>query len=146
MTRRPGLTWRLGLDLGWTEDTTAIVAHAIDPDTGVAWLTHPTVLVPPHQQGVALRKSDGFEVPCRSSPCWFGAAEVVVDPENDGEVIAQDIEETLGLEVVAHCQKPAPMAQAAERFYAAVREGKLRHPGDETLEPARAERAPEGDG
>jgi len=34
---------------------------------------------------------------------------------------------------VAHSQKPAPMAQAAERFYAAVREGKLRHPRDDAL-------------
>ena len=56
-----------------------------------------------------------------------------MDPENDGEVIAQDIEDDLGLEVIAHSQKPAPMAQAAERFYAAVREGKLRHPRDDRL-------------
>jgi phage terminase large subunit-like protein len=56
-----------------------------------------------------------------------------LDPENDGEVVAQDIEDELGLEVVAHSQKPAPMAQAAERFYAAVREEKVRHPRDDVL-------------
>jgi phage terminase large subunit-like protein len=63
----------------------------------------------------------------------YGASVVVLDPENDGEVVAQDLEDELGLEVVAHSQKPAPMAQAAERFYAVVREGKLRHPRDDVL-------------
>ena len=35
-----GLTWRIGLDCGWKEDTTALVAHALDED-GVAWLAAP---------------------------------------------------------------------------------------------------------
>ena len=123
-----GLTWRIGLDCGWKEDTTALVAHALDDD-GVAWLSAPRVLVPPAQKGVALRKSEVLAV-LEGLIADFGAETVVLDPENDGEVIAQDIEDTLGVEVVAHSQKPAPMAQAAERFYAAVREGLLRHPRD----------------
>jgi phage terminase large subunit-like protein len=45
----------------------------------------------------------------------------------------QDLEDDLDLEVVAHSQKPSVMAQAAERFYAAVREEKLRHPRDGDL-------------
>jgi phage terminase large subunit-like protein len=56
----------------------------------------------------------------------------VLDPENDGEVIAQDLED-LGFEVIAHSQKPQVMAQAAERFYAAIRERKVRHPRDPKL-------------
>jgi phage terminase large subunit-like protein len=126
-----GLTWRLGLDVGWKEDTTAIVGHAFDDD-GNVWLTCPVVLVPPAQQGVALRKKDVLAA-VQSLAEELGASQVVLDPENDGEVIAQDLEEELGLEVVAHSQKPAPMAQAAERFYAAVREGKLKHPRDDVL-------------
>lgn len=126
-----GLSWRLGLDVGWKEDTTALVGHAFDDD-GVAWLVEPIVLVPPAQKGVALRKRAVLDA-IGTLAEELGATEVVLDPENDGEVIAQDIEDELGLEVVAHSQKPAPMAQAAERFYAAVREGKLSHPKDDTL-------------
>jgi phage terminase large subunit-like protein len=121
-----GLEWRVGLDVGWKEDTTALVGHAIDDD-GVVWLTSPTILEPPAGKGVALRKRQVLDELAALAE-RLGAGTVVLDPENDGEVIAQDIEDELGLEVVAHSQKPAPMAQAAERFYAAVREGKLRHP------------------
>ena len=35
--------------------------------------------------------------------------------------------------MVAHSQKPAPMAEAAERFYTAVREQMIWHPRDEVL-------------
>jgi phage terminase large subunit-like protein len=126
-----GLEWRLGVDVGWKEDTTAIVPLALDAD-GVVWLSEPSVLVPPAEKGVALRKR-AVLAELERLAAVFGASEVVLDPENDGEVIAQDIEDELGLDVVAHSQKPAPMAQAAERFYAAVREGKLRHPRDDVL-------------
>lgn len=126
-----GLEWRIGLDLGWKEDTTGIVLHALDAE-GVAWLHEPRVMTPPAAKGVALRKKAVLDA-VRALAEEFGVSEVVLDPENDGEVIAQDIEDELGLDVVAHSQKPAPMAQAAERFYAAVREGKLRHPRDDAL-------------
>jgi phage terminase large subunit-like protein len=126
-----GLEWQIGLDCGWKEDTTAIVAHALD-DEGVAWLASPRILVPPAEKGVALRKREVLQV-LREVADAYSVRTVVLDPENDGEVIAQDIEDVLDLEVVAHSQKPSPMAQAAERFYAAVREGKLRHPKDDKL-------------
>lgn len=58
---------------------------------------------------------------------------VVIDPETGGEFIAEDLEDELGLELVAHSQKPMPMALAAERFYAAVREQTIRHPSDATF-------------
>jgi phage terminase large subunit-like protein len=126
-----GLTWRLGLDVGWKEDTTAIVPLAL-ADDGAVWIADPVVLVPPAQRGVALRKREVLDAVARLAE-EYAASVVVLDPENDGEVVAQDIEDELGLEVVAHSQKPAPMAQAAERFYAAVREGKLHHPRNDIL-------------
>jgi phage terminase large subunit-like protein len=126
-----GLTWRIGLDVGWKEDTTALVGHALD-DEGLAWLVRPHVLVPPAQKGVGLRKRAVLDAISALAED-LSASEVVLDPENDGEVIAQDIEDELGLDVVAHSQKPAPMAQAAERLYAAIREEKLRHPKDDAL-------------
>jgi phage terminase large subunit-like protein len=125
------LVWRLGLDVGWKEDTTAVVPHAL-ADDGVVWLGAPVVLVPPAQKGLALRKRAVLDAVGELAE-RYGASVVVLDPENDGEVVAQDLEDELGLEVVAHSQKPAPMAQAAERFYAVVREGKLRHPRDDVL-------------
>lgn len=121
---------RLGLDIGWKIDTTAVVAHWIDDD-GVAHLSPARVLVPPLEQGVALRK-DAVLKAVEAMRDEYGATEVVLDPENDGEVVAQDLED-LGFDVVAHSQKPDVMAQAAERFYAAIREGKIRHPRDPKL-------------
>jgi phage terminase large subunit-like protein len=126
-----GLTWRLGLDVGWKEDTTAVVPHAL-ADDGVVWLGAPLVLVPPAQKGLALRKRAVLDAVSELAE-QYGAGVVVLDPENDGEVVAQDIEDDLSLEVVAHSQKPAPMAQAAHRFYTAITEGKLRHPRDPTF-------------
>jgi phage terminase large subunit-like protein len=125
----PDLSWRIGLDLGWKEDSTGIVVHGLDED-GVAWVAAVRVLVP-QRNGNALRKSAVLGILEELREEW-GAGEVVLDPENDGEIIAQDLEE-LGFDVVAHSQKPAPMATAAERLYAAVREGKLRHPRNDEL-------------
>jgi phage terminase large subunit-like protein len=125
-----GAVARLGLDVGWKIDTTAIVAHWFDED-GVAHLSPARVLVPPEEQGVALRKDEVLAA-CEEMRAEYGADTIVLDPENDGEVLAQDLEE-LGFDVVAHSQKPQPMAQAAERFYAAIRERTVRHPRDPKL-------------
>jgi phage terminase large subunit-like protein len=122
---------RVGVDVGTKEDTTGIVAHWIDDD-GVAWIGECQVLVPPSERGVGLRKREILDAISEVAE-RFGASQVVIDPETGGEFIAEDLEDELGLELVAHSQKPAPMAQAAERFYAAVREQKVRHPRDDML-------------
>lgn len=119
---------RLGVDVGLKEDTTGIVAHWLD-DEGVAWIGGVRILVPPAEKGVGLRKRAILDAVAELAD-EFGARTVVIDPETGGEIIAQDLEDELGLEVIAHSQKPAPMAQAAERFYAAVNEQMIRHPGD----------------
>lgn len=124
-----GVIVRLGVDLGWKVDCTAIVAHWIDGD-GVAHLGVPAVLRA-DREGASLRKDRIIRELVRLRD-EYNATEVVIDPENDGEVLAQDLED-LGFGVVAHSQKPAPMALAAERFHAAIRERKLRHPADPVL-------------
>jgi phage terminase large subunit-like protein len=106
------------------------VAHWFD-ENGVAHLSPARVLVPPEEQGVALRKADVLRAADEMREL-YGAEVIVLDPENDGEVVAQDLEDA-GFEVVAHSQKPLVMAQAAERFYAAVREQRVRHPRDPKL-------------
>lgn len=124
---RDGSVVRMGIDLGWKDDCTAIVPHWFDDD--IAYLGVPEVLLPPKDGG--LRK-DAVLAAIERVRDRFGADVIVIDPENDGEVLAQDLE-ALGFEVIAHSQKPAPMALAAERFYASVREKTIRHPRDATL-------------
>lgn len=125
---RPSGTVRFGLDIGWRDDTTAIIPHWIDDD-GVAWTPAPRVLRA-ERAGQSLRKKAVLDAVCELRD-EYGSSTVVIDPENDGESVAQDLED-LGFDVISHSQKPQPMALAAERFHAAVREGKLRHPFDDT--------------
>jgi phage terminase large subunit-like protein len=120
---------RIGLDLGFTVDTTGVVAHWLD-ENGVAWVPAVTVLVPP-SDGTSLRKSEILKA-CAAFRDRFGATEVVLDPETGGRVLAQDLEDA-GFDVVAHSQKPSAMATAAERLHAAIREGTLHHPRDPVL-------------
>jgi phage terminase large subunit-like protein len=87
------------------------------------------VMVPPHEKGVGLRKSEILDAVAHLAG-QYGASQVVIDEETGGWVFGADIEDAFDLEVVAHSQKPAIMAEAAERFYTAVREEKVRHPRD----------------
>ena len=57
----------------------------------------------------------------------------MLDPSADGEHLAQRIERELGVDVVAHSQRPEPMSMAAQRFTAALRAGTLEHPADPRL-------------
>ena len=64
-----GLTWRIGLDCGWKEDTTALVAHALDDD-GVAWLSCPSGHGSAGSEGCGAPKIRGFGGP-GGSDCGF---------------------------------------------------------------------------
>jgi phage terminase large subunit-like protein len=122
-----GAVVRLGLDLGFSGDTTGIVVHWLDEDA-TAFLAEARILVPPKARGVSLKKREILQV-LEDLRDVYGAEEVVCDPSRNAEVFVDDLEDA-GFQVVGHSQQPGPMAQAAERFYSAVREGKLRHPGD----------------
>jgi phage terminase large subunit-like protein len=122
---------RIGIDLGTKEDTTGLVAHWIDED-GHAWIGGVRILVPPAQKGVGLRKAEIIKAVSELAE-EFGATEAVIDEETGGWIFGEDIEDELGLEVIAHSQKPAPMTEAAERFYTAVREEKIHHPRDDAF-------------
>jgi len=122
---------RIGIDLGTKEDTTGLVVHWLDEDE-IAWIPEVTVLVPPAAKGVGLRKAEIVDAVADLAD-RYGASQAVIDEETGGWIFGADIEDDLGLEVIAHSQKPAPMAEAAERFYTAVREEKVRHPRDPTF-------------
>lgn len=151
-----GETVTLGVDLGWKWDTTAIVPLAKIGDAfrfGV-----PVILVPP-RDGTSLPVSAVFgaiEDFCRR----YRVERVVLDPAADGEHLAQRIEGELDFDgpsggspqflgwlgepeswveprarpqVTAHSQKARPMSEAAQRFTALLREGRLEHPGDDAF-------------
>ncbi len=116
----------VGVDLGWRWDTTAIVPVWKNED-GHMVVGEPNIIVPPR---------DGSATPYAA--IW-GAVEAisedythptfVVDPEADGEQLAQQIESELEAEVVEHSQKPVAMALAAQRLGEALATRKLRHRG-----------------
>lgn len=53
-----------------------------------------------------------------------------MDPSAGGEQIAGWLEDELGVEVVAHSQKNAPMSLAAARFMETLRDGTQKHVQD----------------
>lgn len=120
-------TVRIGLDLGWKDDTTALVPHWLDDD-GAPMVGVPRILVPP-RNGQSLRKQAVIDA-CVDMGELYHAKTIVLDPESGGEVIAQDLED-LGFDVITHSQKAGPMCQAAERLSSPIREGILRHPKDD---------------
>lgn len=120
---------RVGVDLGWKWDTTAIIPHYMSPE-GLATVGKPMIVVPP-RDGTATAKEDILR-PILALREEYHLLCVVLDPMAGGEVLAQDLE-TYDIEVVSHSQDPTPMSVAAERLYAAVREGTIRHPDDHEL-------------
>jgi len=119
-----GADIRIGLDLGWKWDTTAIIPHHVRGD-GVAIIGEPIIVVPPRDGNSTPKEL--LLAPILELQRRFNVLSVVLDPEADGEVFAQDLE-AHDLDVIAHSQKSAPMALAAERLMTSVRERTIRHP------------------
>ena len=115
---------RVGVDLGWKWDTTAIVPHHMSPE-GQATVGDPVIVVPP-RDGTSTAKERILR-PILELAERYHLLEVVIDPQAGGEQLAQELEAN-GIEVVAYSQKPGPMSLAAERLTEAVRSGSLHHP------------------
>jgi phage terminase large subunit-like protein len=120
---------RVGVDLGWKWDTTAIVPHWMRED-GSAVVGDPVIVVPP-RDGTSTAKEDVLD-PILALAERFHVLHVVLDPAAGGEQLGQELE-TYGIEVVAHSQKPQPMSLAAERLVTAIREQKIAHPDHSDL-------------
>ncbi len=114
----------VGIDLGWKWDTTAIVPLLAGPDQ--ITVHPPTILVPP-RDGTSLDAEDIWDVIEDMAERWPGMM-VVIDPEADGEQLAQRIHRELDVEVITHSQKPSPMALAAQRLSAAIGSHRLHQP------------------
>jgi phage terminase large subunit-like protein len=119
----------IGIDLGWRWDTTAIVP--VREDEGSYVVGSPAVIVPP-RDGSATPYEDIWAV-VEEMAERYSHPMFVIDPEADGEQLAQQIENELDAEVTVYSQKPVPMALAAQRLSTTISGKKLRHRGHPVL-------------
>jgi hypothetical protein len=148
----------IGVDLGWKRDTTAIVPVGVrddetsfvdasrfyDPDDDdvdpdalpdevpVATIGTPWIISPPG--GGRMTDEAIIKDALRECARLWPTARYVIDPNADGQTIAQWIERELcggdDERVLEHSQQPAPMTHASMGFAAHVRARALRHPED----------------
>ncbi|HEY7831785.1 MAG TPA: terminase large subunit [Solirubrobacteraceae bacterium] len=122
----PGRPCDVGLDLGWKWDATALVP-LFSAEWG--WLFGKSRVITPPRDGNSLRPErimDEFEALHAETPIQ----RVVMDPSAGGEQISGWLEQELGVQVVSHSQKTAPMAVAAGRFMETLRDGTQKHVQD----------------
>jgi phage terminase large subunit-like protein len=119
----------LGVDIGLRRDTTAIVPVWKDGDDPfiVGW---PVILHPPDNGSVQVKE---ILEAVENFGARFPGLTVVIDPNAGGELIADRIENDLGIDVTIHSQQPRPMALAAQRLTTAIANRNLRHPDDPEL-------------
>jgi phage terminase large subunit-like protein len=120
----------VGVDLGWRWDTTAIVPIWRDED-GKFVVGPVSIIVPPRDHS-ATDAAVIFDA-CEELTEQFTHPMFVIDPEADGEQLAQRLDAELECEVVEHSQKPTPMALAAQRLSEAIASKRIRHPGNREL-------------
>jgi phage terminase large subunit-like protein len=121
-----GQTCDVGLDLGWKIDATALVP-LFQTDDG--WLFGKSRVITPPRDSNSLdpdRIKDAFEALHAQTPIRM----VVMDPSAGGEQLHFWLERDLGVEVVEHSQKNAPMCLAAARFMETLRDGTQKHVSD----------------
>lgn len=120
----------LGVDFGWSRDTTALVpVWRADESTPIV-VGEPTIIYPP-DGGRTLVKTVLTAVE-EYGQRWPDVT-VVLDPAAGGEIAGDRIENDLGLNVTVHSQQPTLMALAAQRLTTAIANGDLCHPDDAEL-------------
>lgn len=145
LTLTPGAGIYLGLDIGWTWDTTAVVPvepHETEKLTikgRKGWWRYkrvrigkPTVLYPP-RDGSRLPREDVIAAVVAFKEAGYEILGVVFDRNADGEAVATDLERDHGLKVIEHSQDPSPMADASMGLAAAIGEREVEHPCDDEL-------------
>lgn len=120
----------LGVDIGLRRDTTALVPVWRESDETPYIVGHSTILYPP--EGGSVQVKEILEA-VENYAARFPEMTVVIDPNAGGELIADRIENDLGIEVTIHSQQPRPMALAAQRLTTAIATRNLRHPDDPEL-------------
>lgn len=120
----------LGVDIGLRRDTTALVPVWQEDDGSPFIVGHPTILHPP--EGGSVQVKEVLEA-VENYGLRYPGLTVVIDPNAGGELIADRIENDMGLDVTIHSQQPRPMALAAQRLTTAIATRNLRHPDDPEL-------------
>jgi phage terminase large subunit-like protein len=96
-------------------------------DDGMLIVDDVTIIVPP-RDGSRTRYQTVWDVAERLND-KFSHPTFVIDPEMDGEQLAQQMEDELNAEVTTYSQKNTPMALAAQRLSEAISSSRIRHPG-----------------
>ena len=118
----------VGLDLGWKEDTTALVPVFWDGER--ALVSDVVVLEPPADGMLDDRE---IEKALLDLADRFTVRGVVFDPNAGGQQFAQRVERDHNIEFIEHSQKNSTMAVASQRLSEAIRTGAFAHDGDEML-------------
>ena len=120
----------LGVDIGLRRDTTALVPVWKKDESAPFVVGQPTILHPPENGSVQIKEVlESVE----NYGARFPGLTVVIDPNAGGELIADRIENDLGIDVTIHSQQPRTMALAAQRLTTAIANQDLRHPDDAEL-------------
>lgn len=125
----PGLKGReceIGIDLGWKWDATAIEPLFTTP---AGWLWGKSRVITPPRDGNSL-DPEVIKQSIREIHAETPIKRAVLDLSAGGEELAHWLETELGIEVVSHSQKSAPMALAAGRFMETLRDGTQKHVQD----------------
>ena len=115
----------LGVDIGLRRDTTALVPVWQEDDDSPMIVGYPTILTPPEGGSVTFKEI--LEAIANYSARWPELT-VVIDPNAGGELVADRLENDLGLDVTIYSQQPRPMALAAQRLTTAIANRAIRHP------------------
>ena len=123
---------RVGLDLGFKNDTTALVPVFRPDRDPVAVVGVPIILTPP-KDGTSLSVDTIFAAIMQMTERWPQLT-FVADPLAGGEQLLQRIGSELPrVRVATHSQAHGPMCLASARLAEAISSGRLRHPDDPAL-------------
>ena len=143
---------RIGIDLGWRVDCTAVVpvwqerggfvrrqvrpgAYVREPAPadGPTIIGEPAILTPPGDGG-SLSVETVFSVCATMAERWPGCV-FVLDPAAGGQLLAERLEAELpGVTVATYSQSHGSMCRASANLAAAIASGLIRHPADEELD------------
>lgn len=122
----------VGMDVGWTRDTTALVPYTLDEETDRELVGVPRILVPPGG-GVALESQEILDA-IASIHDRNPIEALCFDPNAEGRLLAEDIQaEFPEIRIIEVSQEPSGMADAAMDLSEALRKRRIILPNHKGL-------------